>query len=54
MKDLMSNPIGSVVPGTEDPRVPTAENGLEDGLRPKFAYGVLREWIAQAEKLGEV
>ena len=54
MKDLMSNPIGSVTPGTEDPRVAVAGSNGADGSRPSFAYTDLREWIAQAEKLGEV
>jgi len=50
----MSSPIGSVVPGAEDPRVDSANGNEEGGLKPSFAYNDLREWIAQAEKLGEI
>jgi UbiD family decarboxylase len=54
MKDAMSNPIGAMTAGTEDPRVPVAGSSSGDGARPRFAYTDLREWIEQAEQLGEV
>ncbi len=53
--DAMSTPMGTVVPGeAEDPRVATAAAGRATALRPQIAYDDLRDWIAEAEKLGEV
>ena len=54
MKDAMSNPIGAMATGTEDPRVAVSGSSSGDGVRPRFAYTDLREWIEQAEQLGEV
>ncbi len=54
MKDAMSNPIGAMTAGTEDPRVAVSGSSSRDGHRPRFAYTDLREWIEQAEQLGEV
>src|SRR2546425_627721 len=54
MKDAMSNPIGAMTAGTEDPRVAVSSSSSGDGRRPRFAYTDLREWIEQAEQLGEV
>src|SRR5713226_2719171 len=58
MKDDMSNPIGTLTTGAEDPRpavkidVKTAEH--DDGLRVSFRYTDLREWLDEADRLGEV
>jgi 4-hydroxy-3-polyprenylbenzoate decarboxylase len=54
LKDAMSNPIGAVATGTEDPRpiVKTVER--HDGLHVELLYDDLRQWLAEAEKLGEV
>ena len=49
MKDLMSNPIGTVTAGAEQPGAKTA-----DAAQPRFVYNDLREWITAAEQLGEV
>jgi 4-hydroxy-3-polyprenylbenzoate decarboxylase len=53
--DAMSNVIGTIVPGeAEDPR------GTQIGQEPRtrrslqLQYGDLREWLTEAEKLGEV
>lgn len=54
MKDAMSNPIGAMTAGTEDPRVAVSDSSSRDGHRARFAYTDLREWIEQAEQLGEV
>jgi 4-hydroxy-3-polyprenylbenzoate decarboxylase len=55
MKDAMSNPIGMVIPGeAEDPRVATRAHEDAAPLRHNIPYGDLREWVAEAEKLGEV
>ena len=45
MNDAMSSPLGKVLTEAAEP---TNEPGLE------FRYEDLREWIAQAEKLGEI
>lgn len=45
MNDAMSSPLGKVL--TE-----TAEQTNKPGL--EFRYEDLREWIAQAEKFGEI
>jgi UbiD family decarboxylase len=54
LKDLMSNPIGNVTPGTEDPRAATSNGSEEHGTKPKITYNDLRDWIVRAESLGEV
>ncbi len=54
VKDAMSSPIGDVAPGTEDPRVNLVEENGRDGQRPQFPYRDLREWITQADRLGEI
>jgi len=60
LEDGMSTPVGAVAPataltpGTEDPRVDLAQENGRNGQRPQFAYRDLREWMAQANRLGEV
>ena len=54
LKDPMSNPIGTVATGAEDPRPSVAVEEHRDGLRVNLAYTDLRQWIEEAEKLGEV
>ena len=54
LKDPMSSPIGTVTTGAEDPRPSVAMNERHDGLRVDLAYTDLRQWIDEAEKLGEV
>ena len=54
-KDAMANPIGTVTTGAEDPRPAVTATIAErhDGLRVHLPYSDLREWLAEAEKLGE-
>ena len=52
MKDAMSMPIG--VAGAEDPRAAESNGAAAAGRKPRFAYKDLREWIREAEKLGEI
>src|SRR5436309_13486880 len=53
-KDAMANPIGTVTTGSEDPR-PTVKIGeRHDGLHVNLPYADLREWLDEADKLGEV
>src|SRR5205823_4295728 len=56
LDDAMSNPIGTVTTGTEDPRPPVTAVQTErhDGLRVDLPYTDLREWLEAADKLGEV
>ena len=47
MKEAVRTPAGIADPHPK--------NGASaEGLKPRFAYGDLREWIREAEKLGEV
>src|SRR5579872_1853946 len=54
MTDLASNPLSTATAGSEDPRpaISTPENGKN--LTPQFSFTDLREWIEQADKLGEI
>src|SRR5579863_8940066 len=52
MKEAMSMPIG--VAGAEDPRATESNGAAAVGRKPRFAYTDLREWIREAEKLGEI
>jgi UbiD family decarboxylase len=54
MSDLMRNPVGAATAGAEDPRPATSTIQMAENVTPHFAYADLREWIAQAEKLGEI
>ena len=54
MKDAMSSPIGAIAPGAEDPRVSVTNGDALDGSRPQFSYTDLREWVTQADRLGEI
>jgi UbiD family decarboxylase len=55
MQDPMTTPMGTVVPGEgEDPRLGAARADRAAALRPHIVYDDLRDWIAEAEKLGEV
>ena len=54
LKDAMSSPIGTVTTGTEDPRPAVRTSERHDGLHVDLPYSDLREWLAEAEKLGEV
>jgi UbiD family decarboxylase len=54
INDAMSSPVGGIAPGTEDPRPSVADESSLNGQRPQFAYSDLREWITQADRLGEI
>ena len=55
MSDLMSNPLGAATTGAEDPRPAVSPSKPpQEEFKPRFSYRDLREWIVQAEKLGEV
>ncbi len=54
MKDDMSNPLGTVTPGTEDPRQAASVSAEPGGVRPNIPYRDLREWIRHADALGEL
>ena len=54
MKDAMSSPIGTVATGAEDPRPAVKTSEHHDGLRVDLPYADLRQWLVEAEKLGEV
>jgi len=54
LKDAMSSPIGAIAPGAEDPRVSVTNGDALDDSRPQFSYTDLREWITQADRLGEI
>jgi UbiD family decarboxylase len=53
-QDAMSNPIGSTPVGTEDPRPTVTTRTADGGLRINLPYTDLREWMDEADKLGEV
>ena len=52
LKDAMSSPIGAT--GTEDPRPAVKVGERHDGLHVELVYDDLRQWVAAAEKLGEI
>jgi 4-hydroxy-3-polyprenylbenzoate decarboxylase len=52
VKDAVSTPTG--VADAADPHAHAKNGASADGLKPRFAYGDLREWIKEAEKLGEI
>ncbi len=54
MTDLMSNPLGAATAGAEDPRPAVSAAKAAENPAPQFSYTDLREWIGQAEKLGEI
>src|ERR1700686_1805507 len=50
----MSSPISAIAPGAEAPGVPATNGDALDGSPPQFSYTDLREWIKQADRLGEI
>ena len=48
LKDAMSNPIGAVTTGTEDPRPALNVGERHDGLHVELVYDDLRQWVAEA------
>ena len=53
-KDAMANPIGTVTTGAEDPRPTVSAAERHDGLRVNLPYTDLREWMDEADRLGEL
>lgn len=51
MKDAMSKPVGTAAPGAKESR---GGAGPLAGIKVELPYTDLREWIAEAEKLGEI
>jgi hypothetical protein len=54
LKDAMRSPIGAIAPCAEAPRAPVTNGDALDGSRPQFSYMDKREWITQADKLGDM